>query len=208
MQVTNYAALVLSFISVETAESDFVGKTTVFANQLAQVFIPGMKYADYTVASKSWREAYAENKKCSEAAAQAAFERAIARMNKFLESTGAENVFKTPKADNEKAVKTAAKREAEKKEAQSRLGQIGITADMSSAEASAALAKAKAKKISDETCAAALAFIAGKAKEETKEKAKKKDDERKALAKKVHEYLKNAPYEKVVEEAKRLGLVK
>lgn len=203
---TNYAALVLSFINVETAESDFVGKLTTFSNQLAQVFVPGMKYADYTAASKSWRDAYTEAKKCSETAAQAAFERAIARMNKFLESTGAENVFKAPKSDNDKAVKSAAKREAEKKEAQSRLGQIGILSDSSSAEASVALAKAK--KVDDATRAEALAFIAAKSKEELKAKAKKVDDERKELAKAVYDYLKAAPFEKVQEEAKRLGLVK
>lgn len=204
-QTINFAALVLSFVAVEDAASEYAGKLTQFGNSTAQVFVPGMKYADYTSARDSWKKAYAEAKKASDAACDTAFSRAVAKMNEFLSAKGAET-FTAPASDDKKTQankKSKAKADDAKAKA---LGAVGITANMTSAEASAALAKAK--KVDPETKAVALAFIRDAEITEAKAKAKEAREAKAEMIKAIAQYLKDAPLAKVQEEAKRLGVMK
>lgn len=205
-QAINYAALVLSFVAVEDAASEYAGKLTTFANATAMVFVPGMKYADYTSARDAWKKAYAEAKKASEDACDKAFSRAIAKMNDFLSAKGAVT-FTAPASDVAKTkANKASKAKADDAKVKA-LGAVGITANMTSAEANLALTKAK-KNVDEDTRAAALAFIGEQAK---KERAAAKKGEREAVregAKALYEFWKAQPLKEVNAELKRRSIAK
>lgn len=152
-----------SFKTYEQSAVELGQRLQAFAVSMAHIFPIGMQYAEFTVARTEFKTAYSGK---SDDANDKAFSRAVAKMNEYLASTGAET-FTMPVSTTAAATAARAKYDADKpkrdaekaaldakvavlkSETPANLGALAAKGDIAAAKALADLTKAAQKDATD-----------------------------------------------------------